>query len=301
MVRDKRLLCVTRYAKMVSMTRKTLLAALMIALLPAASPAAAATPAAGADGDVRLYTLDCGHLSLSDMGIFSDTGEHAGEKGEMAVPCYLIRDGGRWLLWDTGLGDRLAATPDGETILGGQWTVRRTLVSQLAELGLKPDDIDFVGLSHLHADHSGNVGLFPKAIFLLGQPELGWAEQGGIGTDPKLVATVARDHVEPVVFDKDVFGDGRVTILKTPGHTPGHQSLLVKLPHAGAYLLTGDLYHTRQNYVEGLVPGVNVSRADTLASFDKFRRIVDRTGARVIVQHSPEDFAAMPAFPAYLN
>ena len=141
---------------------------------------------------LRLYTLDCGTLELQDMGMFSDTGEHAGEPGVMAVPCYLIRHGDDWLLWDTGLGDDLAALPEGKDQLGGRWTVRRTLTSQLADLGLAPRDIDYVALSHLHADHSGNIGLFPASTWLLPAEELRWgaAAPAPLGVDAALVAQI---------------------------------------------------------------------------------------------------------------
>lgn len=274
----------------------------------AAAIALAAPAAAGASDSpvatpppLRLYTLDCGRLDIGDMGMFSDTGEHAGERGVMAVPCYLIRDGDRWLLWDTGLGDAIAATPAGIDRLGGHWTVRRTLRDQLAAIGLTPADIAFVALSHLHADHSGNIGLFRHATLLIGAPELAWAKAGGLGADPALVAAAARMKAIPLGSDHDVFGDGRVRIIATPGHTPGHRALLVRLPRSGAVMLSGDLYHTRENYERSLVPAVNVSRADTLASFDRFRRIVEREKARVIVQHAPEDFARMAAFPGWLD
>lgn len=86
----------------------------------------------------------------------------------------------------------------------------------------------------------------------------------------------------------------------TPGHTKGHRSLMVKLPKSGTLLITGDLYHTRQNYEKSLVPRIN-DRADTQASMDRFARIAANTKARVIIQHAPEDFASMPAFPKYLD
>lgn len=275
--------------------------ATLVALTAIVSASVSAAPAHPAPPPLRLYTLDCGRLDIFDMGMFSDTGEHAGERGTMAVPCYLIRDGDGWLLWDTGLGDGIAATPGGIDKLGGHWTVRRTLVSQLAELGLKPANIRFVALSHLHADHSGNIALFPRATLLIGAPELAWAKAGGLGVDPALAAAAGRMKVVPLSGDHDVFGDGRVRIFATPGHTPGHRSVLIRLPHAGAVLLSGDLYHTRENYERSLVPAVNVNRADTLASFDRFRRIAEREHARVIVQHAPEDFSRMPAFPAWLD
>jgi len=275
----------------------------LVTALAALSLQAAPASAQTARPEMRLYTLDCGRLDIQDMGAFSDTGEHAGEPGVMAVPCYLVRHGNDWLLWDTGLGDDLAAMPQGKTQLGGQWTVRRALVSQLAELGLKPDDIRYVALSHLHADHSGNVGLFPHAAFLLPTEELNWARTmpAPLGVDAHLVAEIPRGNVTPLTRDLDVFGDGAVTILRAPGHTPGHRMLLLRLPHSGPILLSGDLFHTRENYEKSLVPSVNVSRADTLASINRFAGIAAFADARVVVQHAPADFAAMPVFPAYLD
>ena len=72
--------------------------------------------------------------------------------------------------------------------------------------------------------------------------------------------------------DKDVFGDGSVIMLNTPGHTPGHHSLLVKLKGKGNVLITGDLAHFRENYDSNGVPTFNTSRADTLASLDRFKQ-----------------------------
>ena len=216
--------------------------------LLAATALWAGTAHAAPTPPLRLYTLDCGSLQLQDMGLFSDTGEHAGEAGVMAVPCYLIRHGDDWLLWDTGLGDDLAALPDGKDQLGGHWTVHRTLASQLADLGLAPRDIDYVALSHLHADHSGNSGLFPGSTWLLPAEELRWgaASPAPLGVDAALVARLPHDRLRPIDGDHDVFGDGSVMILRAPGHTPGHRILLVRLVGAGPVLLSGDLFHTRE-------------------------------------------------------
>lgn len=133
--------------------------------------------------------------------------------------------------------------------------------------------------------------------------ELAWARgtprPAGVGIP--LIRPLARAHVDASDDDRDVFGDGSVRILKAPRHTPSHRILLVKLLKSGYLLISGDLYHTRENYQKGLIPLENVSRADTMASLARSARIQANTHARVIIQHSPEDFAAMPAFPKYLD
>ena len=253
---------------------------------------------------VQLYTLDGGLTVFQEGGIMSDTLEFDGQPVLMPAPAFLIRHGDRWLLWDTGNGDRLADLPNGEEVkFGGRFSVTRTLKDQLAQLGLAPDDIEYVALSHLHQDHAGNVPLFPKATFLVGAAELAWARgnPAPFGVDVEATKLLADFTVQALEYDLDVFGDRTVRILKAPGHTPGSYVLLVNLTNAGAVLLSGDLFHLRVNYDHKRVPVPNVSRADTLASFDRFYRIVDNTNARVVVQHDPGDFAGMPTFPKYLD
>jgi N-acyl homoserine lactone hydrolase len=118
--------------------------------------------------------------------------------------------------------------------------------------------------------------------------------------DPASITPLDKAGLETFDLGYEAFGDGTVKMLKTPGHAAGHLSLLVKLPKTGILLITGDLYHTKQNYEKGLVPRIN-QRADTLASMDRFAKIQAATKARVVIQHAPEDFAAMPAFPRYLE
>ncbi|MET1083064.1 MAG: N-acyl homoserine lactonase family protein, partial [Burkholderiales bacterium] len=197
--------------------------------------------AAPAPVDVRLYTLDCGRIDFSDMSNFADTGDHDGEHGPMPVTCFLIRHGADWMLWDAGLGDEIATKPGRrEMMVGLHFRVPRTLASQLSELKLKPDNIRYVGLSHLHADHSGNTALFPHATFLVSPIELAWASGSPTpdGVQPDRVTAVKRSAVEPVEADKDVFGDGSVRMIGTPGHTVGHHSLMVHLPRSGWVILT---------------------------------------------------------------
>ncbi|MBJ6761562.1 serine hydrolase [Myxococcaceae bacterium JPH2] len=265
----------------------------------------ATAPAAAPAKGVRLYTLDCGRIDLADMGMFSDTGEHAGEAGSMPAPCFLIQHPKGNLLWDTGLGDAVAKLPDGLSPMPGvRFHVATTLASQLAQLGLKPADIQYVGISHMHADHMGNALAFPQATWFVNEAELKRAQSlssPAIGVNPALVKGHAKAKTTYVDLDQDVFGDGTVRLIKAPGHTVGHRVLMVKLAKTGAVILSGDLFHTRENFEKSLVPPFNDSRADTLASIDRINRLMRNSGARLVVQHEWADFNALPKFPAYLE
>lgn len=252
---------------------------------------------------LRLYTLDCGLTEFQDGSVFADTGEYDGKYVALPTPCFLIHHGAGWLLWDTGNGDQLVGSATGKLVFGGKFTQKRSLAGQLAELGLKPDDIRYVALSHLHQDHTGNIKLFPNATFLVSTKELDWArgKPTPFGVDVEAIAPLAGARIEAVDQDKDIFGDGSVRILLAPGHTPGERMMLVKLAKSGSVLISGDAVHTHENYANDLVPSANVSRADTLASLGRLKRLAANEHARVIIQHDPKDFASMPAFPRYLD
>ena len=260
-------------------------------------------PAQSPSPPMRLYAIDCGRLDYPNMDGFSDADDYAGQGGSLVVPCFLVRHGNDWLLWDTGVGDRIAALPNGELKQDARFSLRRTLASQLTDVSLKPDDIKYVGLSHLHADHTGNIGLFPHAVFLVAAAELPWARSVPTpeGVEASLIAPLDHARVEAFEKDRDVFGDGSVRILEAPGHTPGHCMLLLKLPKSGPVLITGDLFHQRRSLRAQLVPRVNTSRADTLASIDRFEGLAKITGARVIIQHERQDFQSLPPFPGFLE
>lgn len=260
--------------------------------------------AADAVKEVRLYTLDCGHAELKDMGMFADTGEYDGKSGAIAVPCFVVRHPKGTLVWDAGLGDKLAANKDGADAGNGiHLHVPTTLVDQLTSIGLTPADVGYVAFSHFHFDHTGNANLFGAATWIINKIELAWAEgtPTPFGVDPGTISGYRSAKTQLIDGDYDVFGDGSVRILKAPGHTPGHQVLAVKLQKSGVVILSGDLYHTDANRKLKRVPVINVERADTLASIDRIERIVRNTHARFVVQHDPHDFAALPKFPAYLN
>jgi N-acyl homoserine lactone hydrolase len=268
-------------------------------MLVPATDAVATAPAE----EVRLYTLDCGTLDFPDMSLVSDTDDYAKQSGSMAVPCFLIKHGTDWMLWDTGLGDNLAGKPGGEMRYGFRWTVRRSLRDQLAALGLKPNDVGRVGLSHTHGDHLGNIGLFPSAAILVSPIDVSWAQAKPAPptVDPRTAALLLRAHIDPVPFDRDVFGDGTVRMLRAPGHSPGHHVLAVRLPQAGTVILAGDLWHFRKDYELSLMTAVNDSRAETLASMARIKTLAARWKGRIVIQHDPQDYVSLPKPPGYLQ
>jgi N-acyl homoserine lactone hydrolase len=268
------------------------------ALFTLARPVRAAEPV----GEVRLYALDCGAAEFKDMGFFSDTGEYDGKSGSVAASCFVIRHPKGTLLWDTGLGDKLAETKGGVDQGAVHMRVDTTLASQLATLALAPADITYVAFSHRHFDHTGNANAFAGSTWIMNKAELAWASApGAFAVAPDSFSAVKTAKTQMIDGDYDVFGDGTVRILKAPGHTPGHQVLMVKLKRAGVVILGGDLYHTRDNRKFGRVPVINVDRADSLASQSRIEKIVANTKARFIIQHEAADLKTLPKLPAYLN
>ena len=249
--------------------------------------------AAQGGAEVTLTRFECGtNQAPTEVNLrFSDTYAYGGLKLQFVFSCYLIKHGNEYMIWDTG-----------HSMSAGAVAPKVSLVDLLGQVNVKPDQIKYVGISHYHGDHIGQVASFPKATLLIGKGD--WdaltSAKPGPGVNPEPFANWIKGEgkVEPLPLDKDVFGDGTVIVLNTPGHTPGHHSLLVKLPQTGNVLLTGDLAHFHENYENSGVPSFNVSRADTVASLDRFKKIAANLKATVIIQHDARDISKLPAFPA---
>ena len=241
--------------------------------------------------EVTLTRLDCGSSAPpADVGRFSDTFSLRGLTLQLVFSCYLIKHGDDYMLWDTGHAMNAPAVASKVSVL-----------DQLAQLRVLPEQVRFIGISHYHPDHSGQAATLPQATLLIGKGD--WdvltSAKPLAGASPALFAPWISGgaKVEPVPLDKDVFGDGSVVMLATPGHTPGHHSLLLRLRQMGPVLLTGDLAHFRENYEALGVPGFNTHRAETLASLDRFKQIAANLQATVVIQHDARDIGKLPAFP----
>jgi N-acyl homoserine lactone hydrolase len=242
---------------------------------------------------LSLTRLDCGTPTIKNFDkFFSDKpGLYAPGPRVITDSCYLIQHGDQQMVWDTGF----PASWKGQSKDLGDLTVRedKTIAEQLAQVGLKPADIDIVGISHMHSDHTGQAAEMPQAELLIGKADF---DQTKGKDDPFGPWRKDGAKVRTVTTDTDVFGDGGVVALHLPGHTPDHLALLVKLA-SGPVLLTGDLYHSREAREKRGVPPFNTSREQTLQSMDVFEKLAKDTGAKVVIQHEPRDIPLLPAFP----
>lgn len=272
--------------------------------------ACAATPDQSAErrparSEVKLYALNCGNLRVEDAYFFSDDDAYRGVARDLIVPCYLIRHPQGDLIWDLGLPEGLADIPGGQDAPGMHASMARKLTAQLADLGLTPADIEFISVSHSHFDHIGNGNLFADhSTWIVDPDERAYAFRPEARADQQFLSYAALENapIRPIDSDNyDVFGDETVVIMQAPGHTPGHTMLMVRLANAGWVLITGDLYHLAETRAHRRVPILNTDRAATLASMDRVEALAASHNARVIREHVPEDFAALPAFPAYLD
>ena len=250
---------------------------------------------------IKFYTLDCGSYDVADMKDLSTTGEFDGQTHYMVNPCFLIRHPQGDLLWDTGHIDSLADNPNGE--VSGVWHAKRKLklIEQLGQLGILPNDIEYLSLSHVHPDHSGNANKFTHSTFIVNKLERQFMFSDQIKSMFGEYYS-ALEKAKTITFDSeyDVFNDNSVVIHPMPGHTPGSSVLLVRLAKAGNIILTGDLYvHQRGRKLQTMF-AYNDKKLSTL-SRAKFEALVKKENARVIIQHEEQHFEKLPRLPRFLE
>jgi N-acyl homoserine lactone hydrolase len=267
-----------------------------LAALPLPGPAAAKGPSP-ATVDL-MYVLDCGSATSPDFSQWSP-GSNQGRPVVMSDPCYLIKHGSDWLMWDTGVDDRLAGLPRGREVAHKvRGIVGPTVTRQLVELKVRPDDISIIAFSHAHFDHVGNARLFRRARWLVQRQEhaaMFGNNPEAYGFLPGLYATMRRNPTTLLDGDHDVFGDASVTIIATPGHTPGHQSLLVRLPGVGPVLLSGDIAHSLENFEQRRVPNFNADPIATKRSIEMVDELLRREHAELWLGHDRRQMEAIMA------
>ena len=257
----------------------------------------------------KLYRLDGGHSFANDE-LVSTPGENVGRSIEFSSTCWLIQRGNQWLLWDTGVPESALNNPKGWSTLPKLivYHLDKTLTEQLATIGLQPNDITYVAVSHTHGDHIGNVRLFPNSTVLMQRAEYEWiSSPDGPNDNVNQLKALARKllgtpkHLKLLDGDTDVFGDGSVTLVSTPGHTPGSQSLLVHLKNSGFIILSGDVVHLEENFEKDTVPSLNTDKAASIASMERVKRMIATYKAKLFINHDKAESDALKLIPAFYD
>src|SRR5215467_10854471 len=266
---------------------------IMPATLAAALSVAFGFPPANAQEkppqSLRLYVLDCGIITPPNVDNYGLKPNEVADK-RMVTPCFLVAHPRGTMIWDTG------EIPD-STFKNGvspqklnNYTVDRPLLPQLAAIGYTPANITYMALSHYHGDHVANASAFAKSTWIVQKgdrdPILAPRPAGSRVPDPKFFEGLA-DSKSVLLNgeDHDVFGDGAVVIKSAPGHTPGHQSLFLKLANTGNVLLSGDLYHYPEEITYKKVPVTDPNREQTAKSRETIEEFVKQNHAQLWIQH----------------
>jgi len=256
--------------------------------------------------DMKLYCIQSGSVKTDKS--FATAGRGMGEEIVVPVSLYLITHPQGNVLFDTGMDINVIEKPE-ETwgpvsaIFSPIMKKGEDVVSQLDKLGYKPSDINYVVNSHLHLDHAGGNRHFPDAEFLVQKDEL------RVAFWPEIYqrATYARtDFDYPLNYkalegDYDIFGDGKLVITRTIGHTQGHQSLIVNLKNSGKFLLTGDSVYTKENLDQFVLPGIVWSPDETIKTVIRFQELRDKEGVFILLGHDPESWKLIKKAPEFYD
>jgi N-acyl homoserine lactone hydrolase len=247
----------------------------------------------------RLYVFDLGRLKVGDPARFNLKKEELASTDFFAVVGYLIVHPRGTLIWDTGVvrDDQVGTDARGADRAG------RRLTDQLAEIGYAPTSISYVALSHYHNDHTANVNLFAASTWLVRG-----VERDAMFADPIPRIANPTDYnllktSRTIVLDKeeyDVFGDKTVVIKSAPGHTPGHQVLVLRLAKSGTLVLAGDLYHfVEERTLRDRVPIFEFNKEQSIASRNMIEEYAKRIHAQLWVEHDYASFTKQRKSPAY--
>jgi N-acyl homoserine lactone hydrolase len=249
----------------------------------------------------RLYVFDCGLLRLADVSMFGLSAEETPVR-ELFVPCYLVEHEQGMLFWDGGLPLAVAEAQGPVPLDDGEMVYERSVIEQLAELGISPADIRYAAFSHLHFDHVGAADAMAGAAVLMQRAEWdsAFSDEPGF-VDASLFGRLKDAQMTLLDGDHDVFGDGSVKLISTPGHTPGHQALLVELENTGPILLSGDLYHFRESRTLRRVPHFNFDAQQTFESMDKVEALLEARGATLWIEHDKAFADTLRKAPEYYD
>lgn len=259
--------------------------------------------ASAAQANPKLYVFDCGYLATHDITAFGLSNDETDVR-ELFVPCYLIEHSKGRMLWDGGLPLAIAGRGMQQDPSGFSMEYKRSIVDQLADMSIGLADIDLMAFSHFHWDHVGAANAFKNSHLLIQQTEYDAAfldAESNPVFNPALYNELHNSSKTLLNGDHDVFGDGSVTIISAPGHTPGHQTLLIRLENTGPIMLSGDLYHFEASRRLRRTPSFNTNAEQTLAAMDRVEEVIKETGATLWIEHNLALAKTLNMAPAFYD
>jgi N-acyl homoserine lactone hydrolase len=254
-------------------------------------------------GSPRIYVFDNGAITGLDPALFNFRREEL-EEVDFVNRSYLIVHPRGTLMFDAGAVPDSHFKGDGSAVVEGVVTATAPLLPQLAAAGYEPADIDYFALSHYHSDHTGNANAFASATWIVQKAERDYM----FGDSPEgIIQPATYDALQnartKILNDEDfdVFGDGSVVVMATPGHTPGHQVVAVKLANRGTVVLGGDLYHYPEERTTGRVPTFEFDPEQSRVSRARVERFIEENDATLWIEHDIATHAALPKPPAYVD
>jgi N-acyl homoserine lactone hydrolase len=259
--------------------------------------------AAAAETASRIYIFDNGKITGLDPQLFNFSADELAEVDFVNVSYLIVHPRGILMFDSGGIPDSAFAENDGP-VMEGVMSATKPLLPQLAAAGYRPSDIDYFALSHYHSDHTANANAFAAATWIVQKAERDYMfgdEPPGI-IQPDTYAEL--EHAQTRILDNedyDVFGDGAVVLMSTPGHTPGHQVLVVRLPNAGTIVLGGDLYHYPEEITTGRTPTFEYDADLSRRSRARIQRFLSESGGTLWIEHDMATHARLPKSPAFVD
>jgi glyoxylase-like metal-dependent hydrolase (beta-lactamase superfamily II) len=281
--------------------KRWLASALLAAAFAASGADAQRSPAAPATA--RIYVLENGTISGLDPALFNFRREEL-KQVDFVNMAYLIVHPRGTLMFDAGAVPDSHFKGDGSPVVEGVVTATKPLLPQLTAAGYQPGEVTYFAMSHFHSDHTGNANAFANATWVVQKAERDYmfadTPQGII--QPATYSAL-RDADTKILNneDFDVFGDGSVVVMATPGHTPGHQVVAVKLARRGTVVLAGDLYHYPEERTTGRLPTFEFDAEQSKASRARIEKFLEENGAELWIEHDIATHASLPKSPRYVD
>jgi N-acyl homoserine lactone hydrolase len=261
---------------------------------------------------IRLYVFDCGTLHYDNADNYQLKREEVA-RTDMSLACFLVKHPKGTLMWDVGAVADGGWTPTGSPVRmhivlpdkqERNVTMVKPLKSQLIEVGYSPMDITYLAFSHYHWDHIANANDFAGATWLVRQPEkdVMFSTPPPERTVPANYSALANSKTTIIDKDEyDVFGDGKVVLKLSAGHTPAHQVLFVDLPNTGPLVLSGDLYHYPEERTLNRIPLRDFNKEQTVASRAAMETFLKEKGAKLWIQHDIAAFEKLRKAPEFYD